>query len=79
MNKKQFLIVILLASLVLLFSACGANGEEAVDDLISASGVISAKDLNISPEIGGKVVEILVDEGDWVEEGDLPIAQREML
>ncbi len=71
MKAKRFFLVLLIASMGLILAACGGTTETAVDGLLSASGVISAKDLNISPEMSGKVTEIFVDEGDWVNEGDV--------
>ena len=37
---------------------------------LTASGTIEAIDVTISPEIGGKVAEVLVQEGDSVKAGD---------
>ncbi|MBN2045445.1 MAG: efflux RND transporter periplasmic adaptor subunit [Anaerolineales bacterium] len=71
MKFNKFFIVLFTASLGLLLAACGSDSEAVADNVLSASGVISAKDLNVSPEMSGKVVEISVNEGDWVEEGDL--------
>jgi multidrug resistance efflux pump len=45
-----------------------AASAEAV---LSASGTIEAQDVIVSPELAGKVVEVLVDEGDSVQAGDL--------
>ena len=38
---------------------------------LSASGFIEAKEVAIAPELGGRVVELLVDEGDEVETGQV--------
>jgi HlyD family secretion protein len=43
-----------------------ANGDGA----LTASGTIEAVEVTISPEIGGKVVEVFVDEGEAVRAGD---------
>jgi len=71
MKTKQFFLVLLIASMGLFLAACGGTAEVEDTDLLSASGVISAKDLNISSEMSGKVTEIHVNEGDWVEEGNV--------
>lgn len=71
MKIKSVLFVLLIAGMAVLLAACGGADEAAVEDQITASGVISAKDLSISPEIGGKVAEVLVDEGDQVQAGDV--------
>ncbi len=39
--------------------------------ILSASGTIEAVEVNISPEIGGKVASVSVEEGDTVEKGDV--------
>lgn len=71
MKTKSILFVLLIAGMAILLAACGGADEAAVDGQLTASGSISAKDLSISPEIGGKVAEVLVDEGDRVEAGDV--------
>ena len=71
MKTKSILFILLIAGMAILLAACGGADEAAVDDQLAASGVISAKDLSISPEIGGKVAVVLVDEGDRVEAGDV--------
>lgn len=40
------------------------------DVTLTASGTIEAVEINISPEIGGKVIEIYVEEGDSVRAGE---------
>jgi multidrug efflux pump subunit AcrA (membrane-fusion protein) len=40
------------------------------DGALSASGTIEAVNVTLSPEIGGKIVEVDVDEGDMVQAGD---------
>jgi multidrug efflux pump subunit AcrA (membrane-fusion protein) len=42
-------------------------------DVIAASGIIEAQEVSITAEIGGRITNLLVDEGDQVEEGDLLI------
>ncbi|MFN2145454.1 MAG: HlyD family secretion protein, partial [Anaerolineales bacterium] len=71
MKTKKFFLVLLIASMGLILAACGGTSEEVASDQLSASGVISAKDLSISPELSGKVTEVYVEEGDWVDEGDM--------
>jgi len=40
------------------------------DGALSASGTIEAVNVTLSPEIGGKIIEVDVDEGDGVKTGD---------
>jgi len=63
MNKKIFILVILLA---LITVSCG----NASSTTIQASGQIEAKEIAVSPEISGRVVDVLVNEGDSVKTGD---------
>jgi multidrug resistance efflux pump len=46
--------------------ACGGGGS----DNLRASGVVEAVEVIVAPELGGRVVEIFVDAGDSVREGD---------
>ena len=39
--------------------------------LLTASGTVEAVEVSISPELAGKVVEVLVDEGDSIQAGDV--------
>lgn len=66
--KRNLASLLFLLALPLI-SACGANGTE-IDENISASGMISAEQVNISSEIGGKVLEVFVVEGQAVEAED---------
>ncbi len=69
--KKKFLLAILILTLAVGLAACGGVEAETPSDQITASGNIAAPDVNISPEISGKVTEIYVNEGDQVNAGDM--------
>ncbi len=43
------------------------------EGVIAASGIIEAQEISIAAEVGGRITNLLVDEGDQVEEGDLLI------
>ena len=58
-------IVVVSIIIVLIMSFLNRGGSE-----LTASGTIEAVEINISPEIGGKVAEILVKEGESVSAGD---------
>ncbi|GMR09499.1 MAG: hypothetical protein BMS9Abin28_0318 [Anaerolineae bacterium] len=60
-------LLILFASAV---TACGALSNDADDDL-TASGVVEATEVTLSPAIGGRVAQVLVSEGDAVAAGDV--------
>jgi len=65
-NKyKLFLSVLLVGSVI---SACSGLGNNA-NGALTASGTITAKSVNIAPEIGGKIAEIFVSEGETVTAG----------
>lgn len=73
-------IIILALALTLALAGCSGTDENAA---LEASGVIEATAVVIAPEIGGRILEIAVDEGDYVTaddhlftlEGDLLEAQ----
>ena len=52
----------------LLMAGCTGTGEAVP---LEASGVIEASEVVVSPELGGRVVEMLVHEGDTVSRGDV--------
>ena len=63
MKKVTLTLTLLIA---LLIVGCGS----ATSDAIQASGQIEAREILVSPELSGRVVEVLVDEGDAVNTGD---------
>jgi len=57
-------------SLLLLVSIAGCGSLSASQSqTLTASGVIEATQITVSPELGGSVIEILVNEGDPVKAG----------
>lgn len=68
-NIKQLLVFSLLLALLLGVTACESNGEET----LSGSGTLSALQVNVVPEVTGKIVEISVEEGSQVKAGDVLI------
>ena len=67
-NKTMYLFM---AVLLLTLSACSGLENGQNEDVIKASGTISATDISVSSEISGKVSEIMVKEGDMVAKEDL--------
>ncbi|MEA2008500.1 MAG: efflux RND transporter periplasmic adaptor subunit [Chloroflexota bacterium] len=63
---KNLLILGILFLLTFSATACDATGEEAVQ----ASGVVEAIEVIVAPEVGGRLEEISVREGDSVQKGD---------
>lgn len=66
--RNKFLIllgvIVLLASLYYIFSTPGGN------DLVLV-GTVDANQIVVSPQIGGRIVKLLVEEGTPVKQGDL--------
>jgi HlyD family secretion protein len=52
-------------------AALGACSSEAPSNEVRASGHVEATEVRLAPEVGGRVVELLVKEGDRVEAGAL--------
>jgi len=64
------IIIVILAILVGAYFGIRALLDKG-NGALTASGTIEAVDITISPELGGKVVEVNVDEGDAVSTGDV--------
>lgn len=67
MKQKHFALFLIILGSMLLAACNGVNEEEGV---IEASGTISSVQVSIAPEQSGKVLEVLVTEGQVVEEGE---------
>ncbi len=62
-----------------LLDQIGLGGEGAPRGVLAASGIIEADEVSVTAEMGGRVAEVLADEGDSVEEGDVLIRLDEAL
>jgi len=76
-RTRGIILLVLLFSMAL--SSCGAGGDEAEDGAITASGTISAETIQVAAELGGTVVDVLAEEGDQVEAGDVLLRLDESL
>jgi HlyD family secretion protein len=56
-----------------LLADLGLEIRRPLEGVIAASGIIEAQEISIAGEVGGRITNLLVDEGDQVEEGDLLI------
>lgn len=64
-------VIVLLALIVIVAGYFLIRGLSARQNgALTASGAIEAVEVSISPEIGGKVVEVYVDEGDTIQTSD---------
>ncbi len=61
---------IILITLMLTLALSGCTGTEE-NGALEASGVIEANKVLVAPEMSGRIIEILVDEGDAVSAGDI--------
>ena len=72
-NRKPpvpvIIIIILVLSIAAYFIYTQYSGTE--DPSLTASGTIEAATISIAPEMVGRISEVLVDEGDTVENGQL--------
>jgi multidrug resistance efflux pump len=80
MKTEKIIVVFLgLVLTVVLLTGCDAIAP-AESEGISASGVVEAVEVSIAPEVSGKVIEVLVREGDSVQKGDsLVVLENELL
>jgi HlyD family secretion protein len=65
MQMRRCLAVVALASVAL--SGCSGRAQ----DQLRASGYVEATEVRVAPEVGGRVLELKVDEGDRLAVGDL--------
>jgi HlyD family secretion protein len=56
-----------------LMADLGLKTEATPEDVLAASGIIEAEEVSVTTETGGRVAEVLAEEGDLVQEGDLVI------
>jgi HlyD family secretion protein len=68
MKIRGLLIGALIGALCV--AVCGCGGADATAPL-RASGYVEATEVRVAPEVGGRIVELAVDEGDRVEAGAL--------
>ena len=69
--KRIHVLISLALVAVLVLSGCSLFASGDVQNGLSASGTISGQDTKIASELGGKVAEINVSEGDTVRAGDV--------
>ncbi len=66
MKSKTILLNLLFAVVIIPLSGCGLLDNETTETQITASGTISADKFTISPQVGGMIQEIYVQEGENV-------------
>ena len=65
-NPAQYLLALVIAISSLLYS-CNPNNS----NLIESTGTVEATEVDIRTEAAGRILELLFDEGDWVNRGDI--------
>lgn len=65
------IVIVLVVIAISVYFIVQQQQTAAAETVLSASGTIEAQDVIVSPELAGKVVEVLVDEGDLAQAGDL--------
>jgi HlyD family secretion protein len=71
-NRRRILIPLLLVLAIVAVLAWYWLEQRKVEATapLSASGTVEAVEINVSPELSGRVMEVLVDKGDLVQAGD---------
>ena len=85
-KRPPFVVIILAVAILLAGGYYLYTVARPADSALTASGSIEATEILIAPELSGKVIEVLVNQGDMVEAGDvlfrlddtLPQAQRDV-
>jgi len=67
MKSKTILLSAIFTLVIIPLSGCGLLKSEITETQITASGTISADKFTISPQVGGMIKEIYVQEGEHVQ------------
>jgi HlyD family secretion protein len=83
-KRPPFVVIMLVVAILLAGGYYLYTAARPANSALTASGTVEATEILIAPELSGKVIEVLVNQGDMVEAGDvlfrlddtLPQAQR---
>ena len=70
-NPRRIAPIILILAVIAFFTWYLVNKASASSTALSASGTITATQVHINPELGGRVIAVHVNEGDTVKAGDV--------
>ncbi len=72
-QRKRILVVFVILIVLAIFSGGYylISEKRQLQQPLYASGTVEALEIRIAPELSGRVVEVLVEKGDYVEEGDV--------
>lgn len=68
-SRARVIVPILVLIGFIVFAVFYLAGEANANDSLSSSGTVEAVEIRIGPEIGGTVKEVLVEQGDRVDQG----------
>ena len=68
-RKRAIVLLTFLAAIAAVWYAISQRSASSVN--LQASGTIEAVEINLAPELSGRVAEILVEKGQAVKKGDL--------
>ena len=68
-KRARFIPIVIIVAVLALAAWWWTNQASAQTGALTASGTIETTDVTVSPEIGGRVLEVLVKEGDAVQAG----------
>jgi HlyD family secretion protein len=68
-SHNKFLMLSMILITLLMLSSCDMLTQNDVE-MLKASGIVEIMEVSISAEIGGKVSQVFVEEGSFVETGD---------
>lgn len=73
MHRPPVIVRVIIVLVVIAAAAYWfiSSNNSSADGVLSASGTIEAVEIKISPELGGRVAEVMVAEGDVVEAGQV--------
>jgi HlyD family secretion protein len=72
-------ILLILAIIVIAYWYVTTRTPSTISNALTGSGTVETTEVNISPEVTGRVVDVLVGEGDSVKAGDILIKLDEAL
>lgn len=69
-KSKKFILIV--AVFVILASlGCIYAGKNLKDEQVKASGTVEVKEVQLSPQAGGRIIELKIQEADVIKKGDL--------
>jgi multidrug resistance efflux pump len=78
-KRPTFVVIALLVAVLVAGAYYFYNLSRPVNPALTASGTVEATEILIAPEISGRVAEVLVNEGDPVQAGDLLLRLNDAL